>query len=113
MEKITGREWIYLNPPATLVVADCACSRPYSKEYALSLTPSLLLSAKKRRLRFGFFAVYALRRRGVLPITVYPIPFFALLQSKVYRFPLRLERRCQRVSPPCDLRDKHREVNRS
>ena len=41
--------------PAPLVVAYSACSRPYPKEYALSLTPTLLLSAKNRR-TFGFFA---------------------------------------------------------
>ena len=35
----------YLNPPTTLVVAESACSRPYPNGHALSLTPSLLLSA--------------------------------------------------------------------
>jgi len=51
-------EFIYTQP-ATLVAADCACSRPYSKEYALSLTLSLLLSKQNRRfaLDFAWFLV--------------------------------------------------------
>ena len=47
---------IYLYPPATLVVADSALLTAISMGYAFSLAPSLLLSAKNRRLRFGFFA---------------------------------------------------------
>ena len=42
----------------SLVVADSACSRPYSKEYALSLTPSLLLSAQNRRFALDFVRGY-------------------------------------------------------
>ena len=57
---VQGREnsWRidYLYPPAALVVADYAQLTAISCGYAFSHAPSLLLSAKKRRLRFGFFA---------------------------------------------------------
>ena len=77
--------FIYTHPPRRRGLRLLAA---ISTGYAFSLAPSLLLSAKKRRLRFGFFAVYALRRRGVLSIAVYPSPFFAHFTEQGLPFPL-------------------------